>query len=129
MLSCEKIPLSVIVPVYNGEKYIEKCLRSIQEQSMKKLEIVVVNDGSTDRSAEIVAEIAKDDPRIKLCVHPENMGLFQARLTGVNASHGEYISFVDADDIVSCDYFSLALSKGNKRTKRYHHRAVFAGFR
>ena len=106
-----KIPVSVIIPVYNGEKYIERCLRSIQDQSMRSLEIIVVNDGSTDHSAKIVEQMSKADPRIILCEHPKNMGLFQARLTGVNASHGEYIAFVDADDAVSFDWFRLLYQK------------------
>ncbi|MBO5355015.1 MAG: glycosyltransferase [Clostridia bacterium] len=109
-----KIPVSVIIPLYNGEKYIENCLRSIQDQSMKELEIIVVNDGSTDSSAKIVAKLAKEDPRIMLCNHPENMGLFQARLTGVNASHGDYIAFVDADDAVSFDWFRLLYQKATE---------------
>lgn len=102
-----KRPISVIVPLFNGEKYIEKCLLSIREQSIKELEIIVVDDGSTDASAKIVERIAKEDSRVVLCKHSQNMGLFQARITGVKASTGEYIAFVDADDRVSFDWFRL----------------------
>lgn len=99
--------VSVIVPVYNGESYLKQCLRSICMQSLRDLEIIVVDDGSKDGSAEIVKKIAAEDPRVILCQHEQNMGLFQARITGVEASHGEYIGFVDADDEISIDWFRL----------------------
>ncbi|MBQ9761105.1 MAG: HAD-IA family hydrolase [Clostridia bacterium] len=110
-----KIPISVIIPIYNGEEYIEKCLWSIRDQSMRDLEIIVVNDGSTDRSAEIVRKITEDDPRVTLLEHPKNLGLFQARITGVKASHGDYIAFVDADDAVSFDWFRLLYETAEKK--------------
>lgn len=106
-----KQTVSVIVPVYNGEKYLKQCLHSICKQSMKDLEIIVVDDGSKDRSAEIVKKISAEDPRVILCQHEKNMGLFQARITGVKASHGDYIGFVDADDEISIDWFRLLYQK------------------
>lgn len=106
-----KCAISVIIPMYNGEKYIEGCLESIRAQSMRDLEIIVVNDGSTDGGAQIVQRIAATDARVTLMEHPQNLGLFQARITGVNASHGDYIAFVDADDKVSVDWFRLLYEK------------------
>ncbi len=99
--------VSVIVPVYNGEAYLKRCLNSICKQSFRDLEIIVVDDGSKDGTAQIVKKLSAEDPRIKLCQHQQNMGLFQARITGVEASHGEYIGFVDADDEISIDWFRL----------------------
>lgn len=112
--------VSVIVPVYNGEAYLKQCLNSICRQSFRDLEIIVVDDGSKDSSAQIVQKIAAEDPRVRLCQHEQNMGLFQARITGVEASHGEYIGFVDADDEISIDWFRLlyqtAKEQGNDIT-------------
>jgi len=103
--------LSVIVPVYNGEKYLRACLDSICRQSLTDLEILVVDDGSTDSTHAIAEEYAQRDTRIRVCTHEENRGLFEARLTGVEASVGAYLAFVDADDTVTVDWFRLLLQK------------------
>lgn len=114
------VPISVIIPVYNGEKYIEGCLASICEQSMTELEIIVVDDGSTDTTVEIARRVASMDSRVTVISHGENKGLFAARITGVQASCGNYIAFVDADDAVSFDWFRLlyktATEEGNDIT-------------
>ena len=99
--------ISVILPFYNAEQYLSHSIQSIQRQTMRELEILAVDDGSTDRSAEIVQDLAKQDPRIRLLSHGENKGLFQARITGVLAARGTHIAFVDADDAVSIDWFRL----------------------
>lgn len=99
--------ISVIVPMYNVENYIERCLRSIFANSYRNLEVIVVNDGSTDNSENIVKNLKKEFPKIKLVNHKKNMGLFQARITGFETSKGEYISFVDSDDYVSVDWFRM----------------------
>ncbi len=99
--------VSVIVPVYNGEKYLRECLDSICRQSLPDLEILVVDDGSTDKSVGIVRELGARDSRVKLLSHAENRGLFQARITGVEAASGRWIGFVDADDSISIDWFRL----------------------
>lgn len=101
----EDYKLSIIIPVYNVEKYVKRCLNSIIRQSYHNLEILVVNDGSTDGSGEIVKQIQKIDKRIKILEHRKNMGLFHARITGVEAATGDYIGFVDSDDYVSMDFF------------------------
>lgn len=89
--------MSIIVPVYNQENCIEECLNSILNQSYKKLQIIVVDDGSTDNSAHIIDEYSKDDSRIEV-YHIENTGVSATRNFGISKSYGEYIQFVDADD-------------------------------
>ena len=104
--------LSVIVPVYNGENTIEKCLLSIIGQDYPDVEIVIVNDGSTDKSKSIIDKIVFENPdsNIKL-INKQNQGLPQARKTGVENSSGEYIGFVDADDWIEQDMYSVMMKK------------------
>jgi len=92
--------LSVIVPVYNVEAYVEKCLRTLVEQTLEDIEIIVVNDGSTDNSKEIVQKLAKQFPEKIIYVEKENGGLSDARNYGMPYAKGEYIAFLDADDYV-----------------------------
>lgn len=94
--------ISVIVPVYNTEKYIEKCLKSILNQTMDDIEIIVVNDGSTDNSENIIKEIEKNnDTKIQIkYFKKENGGLSDARNYGVKKATGKYISFIDSDDYI-----------------------------
>lgn len=101
-----KTPLvSVIVPLYNTEAYIRRCLESLREQTLQDMEIIVVNDASTDHSPELVSAMMKEDKRIRMVSHEENRGLYHARLTGVEQAKGQYIGFVDSDDYVSRDFF------------------------
>lgn len=90
--------VSVVIPVYNGERYIADTLRSVQQQSLKEIEVWVVNDGSTDDTAGIVDEIMKTDSRIRL-INKMNTGVSDTRNRGIDASKGTYIAFLDADDI------------------------------
>lgn len=99
------ITVSIIVPVYNVEKYLMKCIESIQQQTEEKIEIILVDDGSIDKSGEICDEYAVKDSRIKI-VHKENGGLSDARNCGLDVSIGEYVAFVDADDYVDKEYIS-----------------------
>lgn len=101
--------ISVIIPVYNTERYLAKCLNSILNQSYQNLEVIVVDDGSTDKSIDIAKTFMDRDERITIITHKGNKGLFQARLTGVTASHGNFVAFVDADDSISLDWFRLLL--------------------
>ncbi len=94
--------ISVIVPIYNAEQYLEKCIDSIINQSYTNLEIILVNDGSTDNSGAICDEYAKRDSRI-IVIHKENGGLSSARNAGLDIARGEYISFVDSDDWIEHD--------------------------
>lgn len=96
--------ISVIVPVYNVENYIERCLNSIINQTYKNIEIVCVNDGSTDNSLNILNDFQKKDSRIKI-ISQENQGLSEARNVGIKNSSGKYIGFVDSDDWVDLDYY------------------------
>lgn len=91
--------ISVIIPVYNIEKYIFKCLSSVASQKYTNLEIIVVDDGSTDNSGEICDMFAAGDNRIKI-IHQKNAGLSAARNAGIDASKGEYIGFIDGDDYI-----------------------------
>jgi Glycosyltransferases involved in cell wall biogenesis len=93
------IDLSVVIPVYNAEKYLAVCIDSLMHQEGIRIEIILVNDGSTDRSGEIVDEYAERDNRIK-AIHQANRGASAARNTGMDAAQGEYIAFFDSDDWV-----------------------------
>ncbi len=101
--------ISIIVPLYNTEKYIQRCLSSLTAQTYKNIEIIVVNDGSTDGSLRLAEEAAAADSRIKVISHEKNMGLYHARITGVENATGDYIGFTDSDDHVSSDYFRAML--------------------
>ena len=94
--------ISVIVPVYNVEEYLEECLESIKRQTYTDIEVILVNDGSIDRSKEICERYCEKDSRFKL-VNQENKGLSGARNRGMLESKGEFISFVDSDDILKED--------------------------
>lgn len=96
------IKVSIIVPVYNVENYLKQCLDSILNQSLKEIEVIVINDGSTDRSGSICDDYSKKDNRIKVC-HTKNNGLSAARNKGLELASGEYIGFVDSDDYIRKD--------------------------
>ncbi len=100
-INMNPVPLvSVIIPVFNGEQYIATCLSNMINQTYKNLEIIVVDDGSSDRSA----EIAREYP-VKLISHIQNRGLSAARNTGIDTANGEYIHFMDVDDGINLDYY------------------------
>lgn len=106
----ENIPLiSFIVPTFNFEKYIGKCIDSILNQTFCNLELIIVNDGSTDNSRFIIDEFAKKDSRI-IAIHKANEGVSVARNTGLNRSKGKYVCFVDADDCISTDFAEYMLN-------------------
>ena len=96
--------VSVIIPVYNVEKYIEECLSSVMNQTYKNLEIICVDDRTPDKSGEIADDFDKKDSRIKVIHKKKNEGLNMARKTGFENSHGEYITFIDSDDGVNKNY-------------------------
>ncbi len=107
--------VSVIIPVYNVEKYLPKCLDSVVGQTYKNLEIVCVNDGSPDNSAEILENYAKKDSRIKI-ITQKNEGLSGARNTGINAATGDYTVFLDSDDWIDTDTVENAVSVAEKNS-------------
>lgn len=96
--------VSIVVPVYNTGMYLEQCLNSILEQTYRNLEIICVNDGSTDDSTDILNEYASKDARIKV-IHQENSGVSAARNRGLDAATGEYVTFVDGDDWVEAEAY------------------------
>lgn len=102
--------VSVIVPVYNVEKYLEKCLDSLVNQTLKDIEIILVNDNSKDSSLDILNKYSNQDSRIKLINFEKNYGPSKARNEGLKIAKGEYISFVDSDDWVDEDYFEKLLN-------------------
>lgn len=95
--------ISVIVPVYNVEKYIDKCINSIINQTYKNLEIILVDDGSPDNCGNICDEYSKKDNRI-IVIHKENGGVSSARNIGIKNAKGKWITFVDSDDWIENDY-------------------------
>lgn len=102
-----KVPsISIIVPVYNVEKYLKKCIDSILNQSFQNFELILVDDGSTDSSGEICDEYALKDRRV-LVIHKENEGLSSARNEGIKASSAEYVGFVDSDDYISFSMYEF----------------------
>lgn len=94
---------SIIVPVYNVEKYLDKCLASISEQTFKEFECIVVDDGSPDNSNDIIDRYVNKDQRFKV-IHQKNMGISAARNAGLAIAQGDYIAFVDSDDYISNEY-------------------------
>ena len=105
--------ISVIIPIYNVEKYIVRCIYSIQNNDYSNLEIICVNDGSTDNGLSVLEKLAKDDPRIIIIDKP-NGGVSSARNAGLDASTGEYIAFIDADDWIHPSYFSVLVNEAEK---------------
>lgn len=101
--------ISVIVPVYNTEKYLKKCLESIIHQTYQDFEIVIINDGSTDNSQKIIDEYIKEYPDKVKCINKENGGLSSARNSGIEVATGNYIIFVDSDDYIETKLFEQAL--------------------
>lgn len=105
--------ISVVVPVYNIEQYLRRCLDSIINQSYKKLEIILIDDGSTDSSGEICDEYKNKDNRI-VVVHKKNEGVSQARNFGMSMATGDFISFVDGDDTIEKDMFFTLINNACK---------------
>lgn len=100
--------VSIIVPVYNVEKYVERCIGSLTNQTYSNLEIIVVDDGTPDKSGEIVDRLAKADSRIRV-FHKQNGGLSSARNYALDRAKGEYITFVDSDDYIELDLVESCL--------------------
>lgn len=107
MTKASKEPLiSVIVPIYNVEKYLDRCIESIVNQTYKNLEIILVDDGSPDNSPKMCDDWAKKDRRI-IVIHKENGGLSDARNAGIDIAKGEYIGFVDSDDWIDKNMYKI----------------------
>ncbi|NCU29255.1 glycosyltransferase [Candidatus Saccharibacteria bacterium] len=115
--------VTVILPVYNVEKYLEKCIESVLKQTYKNLEIILVDDGATDSSGRMCDEFAKKDKRIKV-VHKKNGGLNMARKSGFEVSTGDWITFVDSDDVIDKNYVEYLL----EGAKRHNTEMSMCGF-
>ena len=106
--------VSILIPVYNTAGYLPKCLASVLNQTLREIEIIVVNDASPDNAAEILAEYAAKDNRIKIITHEKNGGILAARLSGIAAATGEYLIFLDADDYLNTDTARACYAKAKK---------------
>jgi glycosyltransferase involved in cell wall biosynthesis len=111
----ENIKVSVIIPVYNTEKYLDEAINSIISQTLQEIEIIIINDGSTDNSAQILERFAQQDSRIKIITLEENKGQSVARNTGMKIMKGEFIYFFDSDDILESDCLELCYQKMTKK--------------
>lgn len=114
--------ISIIVPVYNTEKYLEKCLNSLISQTLEDIEILCINDGSTDNSIKILEQYANRDSRIKI-INKKNAGVSAARNTGISQAKGEYLGFVDSDDYVDLNFYE----KLYNTAKEYNASIAVAG--
>ena len=114
MNNSKKILVSVIVPVYNVQDYIEKCLDSLVNQTLKQLEVIVVDDGSTDRTSLIVDDYQKKYNAMIKVIHKKNEGVSIARNVGLESATGEYIGFLDSDDWVNFDMYEKLYQKAIK---------------
>lgn len=101
--------ISVIVPVYNTEDYVERCIRSIMNQTYTNLEIIIVNDGSIDTSLSICEKLQKEDNRI-IIVNQDNKGVSKARNVGLDKATGEFVGFVDSDDFLEPDMYEIMIN-------------------
>lgn len=106
---CFSLKLSVIVPIYNSERYLEKAIKSILSQTLHDIEIICVDDGSSDNSVNILERLAKTDERL-VVLKKENGGQSSARNAALDIAKGQYIGFVDSDDTIPADYFETLYS-------------------
>ena len=116
--------VSIIVPIYNVEKYLDRCMESLLNQTLKDIEIIMVDDGSPDNCPKMCDEYAKKDNRVKV-VHKQNAGLGFARNSGLEVATGEYVAFVDSDDFVECDMYE----KLYEQVKKNQADTIYCGFR
>ncbi len=118
--------ISVVVPVYNVQDCLDYCLESVVNQTYKTLEIIIIDDGSTDSSGKICDEWSKKDKRIKV-VHQENKGLAETRNVGILVATGKYISFIDSDDYIDCKMLEIlykVLVKTNSQISACDNRRI-----
>ena len=119
--------ISIVVPVYNVEKYLSKCLESLISQTLADIEIICINDGSTDKSLEILENYASKDNRVKI-INQENQGVSTARNNGLACANGEYVTFVDSDDWLesnSCEELYNKAIQTNSDIVLFSHYDVF----
>lgn len=125
MIDIKNTPkVSIIVPIYNVEKYLDRCMDSLLNQTLKDIEIIMVDDGSPDRCPQLCDEYAKQDSRIKV-VHKKNAGLGYARNSGLEIATGQYVAFVDSDDYVDTRMYEVLYNQAVSSQSD----AVFCGLR
>ena len=118
--------ISIIVPVYNSEKYLDACIDSILSQSFRDFELILVDDGSKDSSAQICDEYASQDTRVRV-IHKANGGVSAARNDGLDIAKGEYITFIDSDDWVERESLSTISNYRDYDIVFFSHRLVYEG--
>lgn len=116
--------VSIIVPIFNVEKYLDRCMQSLISQTLEDIEIIMVDDGSLDNCPKLCDDYAKMDSRIKV-IHKKNGGLSDARNAGLDVANGEYVAFVDSDDYTSLEAYETLYSKA----KEVNADIVYAGFK
>ena len=119
------LKVSIIIPVYNSEKYIKKCLESVIEQTYDNYEVIVINDGSTDNSMEILREFSEKYPQKVKAINQSNMGVAKTRNKGIEMATGDYIAFIDNDDFLEKDYLQTLIENSEKGQMDI----VFCGYR
>ncbi len=129
--------VSLIIPIYNVEKYLHECLLSVQRQAMPNFEAILVNDCTPDNSMQIARQFAQSDQRFHILEHEVNQGLGSARNTGMSAAQGEYIFFLDSDDTVPVDAVQILLELADEQEAdmvignmawRYDHHLSLVGY-
>ena len=120
-----KPKVSIIIPVYNSEKYIARCIESVLNQTFDDYEIILINDGSKDKSKEILDEYKEKYPEKINVIHQENKGVAKTRNYGIRIANGEFIAFIDNDDFIDKDYLETFI----KSTKEGEYDAIIAGYR
>ena len=120
----KNILISIIVPIFNVEKYLDRCMDSLLNQTLKDIEIIMVDDGSPDNCPKMCEEYAKKDNRVKV-VHKKNGGLGYARNSGLDVAMGEYVAFVDSDDYVDSSMYETLWNEACASSAD----AVFCGFK
>ena len=112
--------ISVVVPAFNIDKYIERCIKSILNQTYSNLEVIIVDDGSTDNTANIIDDYALKDHRI-VPIHKENGGVSSARMEGIHRASGEWIGFVDGDDVIEANMYEVLMNNAIKYNADISH--------
>ncbi len=111
--------ISVIIPVYNGEKYLERCVASVLAQTYTDLEILLIEDCSTDNSAMLCAKLAEKDARIRVHYRKENGGIYNARNDGIRLANGEFLTFIDDDDYIDSNMYEILLKEQERMDTDY----------
>lgn len=108
------IAISVIIPIFNVERYLDDCLMSVENQTLENIEVILVNDGSTDQSAEIAQKYLNRNPNFRM-LEQENSGQGTARNSGLNVANGEYVYFLDGDDYIADNALELLYNRSKEQ--------------